>query len=245
MPALTVERLESLLRAAERAHGPYEGKLGHRDEDWPKWYAQFMLPEILNAGTAGHQPVTLTGRFVELRPLRLDHLDALCAVGLDPVLWRHTVSQITTQPELEQYLRTALDEQAAGRSLPFVIVSLADDVIVGSTRYGNIDRPNRHVEIGWTWVSPRWQRSPINTEAKLLLLRHAFETLDCKRVEFKTDRLNEQSRAALKRIGAVEEGTFRRHMLTQSGRWRDTVYFSIVAEEWPAVRASLEAKLAR
>jgi hypothetical protein len=99
-----------------------------------------------------------------------------------------------------------LDEQEAGRSLPFAIVSLADGVIVGSTRYGNIDRPNRHVEIGWTWVAPRWQRTAINAEAKLMLLRHAFETLGCIRVEFKTDRLNEQSRTALKRIGAVEEG---------------------------------------
>ena len=245
MAALTAERLESLLGAAERAHGAYERGLGHRDEDWPKWYADFMLPLLLDASALGHQPITLTGRSVELRPLHMNHLDALCEVGLEPALWRHTVSQITTRGELERYLRTALDEQAAGRSLPFVLVSRADQVIVGSTRYGNIDRPNRRVEIGWTWVAPRWQRTSINTEAKLLLLRHAFETLGCMRVEFKTDRLNEQSRTALQRIGAVEEGTFRRHMLTQSGRWRDSVYFSIVAEDWPAVREALEAKLAR
>jgi RimJ/RimL family protein N-acetyltransferase len=241
MAVLSVERLSTLLKEAKGAHAEYERRLGRRDEVWPEWYAQFLCGRI--AATEGLSPVTLTGRFVELRPLRMEHLDALCAVGLDPALWRHTVSQITTRAELEAYVRTALDEQEAGRSLPFAILSLADGVIVGSTRYGNIDRFNRHVEIGWTWVAPRWQRTAINTEAKLLLLRHAFETLDCMRVEFKTDRLNEQSRTALQRIGAVEEGVFRRHILTQSGRWRDSVYFSILAEEWPAIRGTLEARL--
>lgn len=247
MNALTAKRLESLLLDAKRAHGEYERTLGHGDEDWPKWYAEFMSRQLATTpqATAGHQPVTLTGRAVELRPLRMDDLDALCAVGLEPALWRHTISQITTRAELEAYLRTALEDQEAGRALPFVIVSRSDGVIVGSTRYGNIDRPNRHVEIGWTWVAPRWQRTPINTEAKLLLLRHAFESLGCVRVEFKTDRLNEQSRTALQRIGAVEEGTFRSHMLTQSGRWRDSVNFSILVQEWPAVRGALERRLAR
>jgi N-acetyltransferase len=241
MAVLSVERLSTLLTEAKGAHAEYERRLGRRDEVWPEWYAQFLCERI--AAAEGLSPVTLKGRFVELRPLRMEDLDALCAVGLDPALWRHTVSQITTRAELEDYVRTALDEQEVGRSLPFAILSLADGVIVGSTRYGNIDRPNRHVEIGWTWVAPRWQRTAINTEAKLLLLRHAFETLDCMRVEFKTDRLNEQSRTALKRIGAVEEGVFRRHILTQSGRWRDSVYFSILAEEWPAIRGTLEARL--
>lgn len=191
------------------------------------------------------QPVTLRGRFVELRPLTLDDTDALVAVGLDPELWRLSVSQVTSEADMERYIQTALEEQAAGRSLPFLISSQLDGSVVGSTRYGNIDRYNRRVEIGWTWVAPPWQRTPINTEAKLLLLRHAFESLGCVRVEFKTDRLNEKSRAALRRIGAVEEGIFRRHMITDTGRWRDSVYFSVVAEEWPAVRAGLEAKLAR
>ena len=197
-----------------------------------------LTPERLAA-------VTLTGRFVELRPLTRDDTEALVAVGLDPGLWQHTVSQVRSHADMARYIETALEEQSAGRSLPFIIGSRSDQRVVGCTRYGNIDRHNRRVEIGWTWVAPPWQRTPINTEAKLLLLRHAFESLGCVRVEFKTDRLNEKSRAALHRIGAVEEGTFRRHMITDSGRWRDSVYFSIVAEEWPAVRAGLEARLAR
>ncbi len=190
------------------------------------------------------QPVTLTGKSVRLDPLTRDHRDGLCAVGLDEELWRFTVSQVRDSTDMERYVRAALDEQAAGRSLPFAIVSLPDETVVGCTRYGNIDPHNRRVEIGWTWVGRRWQRSSVNTEAKLLLLTHAFDALDCMRVEFKTDRLNERSRQALRRIGAVEEGILRRHMLTEHGRWRDSVYYSIVAEEWPAVRATLEQRLA-
>ena len=191
------------------------------------------------------RPVTLTGTSVRLDPLALDHLDGLCAAGLDDELWRFSVIQVRNRTDLESYLRTALEEQAAGRSLPFTIVSLLDQTVVGCTRYGNIDPSNRRVEIGWTWVGRRWQRSAVNTEAKLLLLTHAFDTLGCMRVEFKTDQLNERSRQALRRIGAVEEGVLRRHMLTDQGRWRDSVYYSIVADEWPAVRAALRQRLAR
>lgn len=189
-------------------------------------------------------PVTLTGRFVELRPLSLEDTDALCAVGLDAKLWRYTISQVANRADMERYIRAALDEQAAGRSLPFVVVSRSDGVAAGSTRYGNIDRHNRRVEIGWTWVAPRWQRTPVNTEAKLLLLTHAFEFLGCVRVEFKTDRLNEKSRAALRRIGAIEEGTLRHHLLTETGRFRDSTYYSILVEEWPGVRQALLQHLA-
>ena len=198
-----------------------------------------------SARAGHHQPVTLTGRFVQLRPLTLDQTESLVAIGLDPDLWLYTVNQVKHHADMKRYIETALEEQAAGRSQPFVIISRSDGRVVGSTRYGNIDRHHRRVEIGWTWVAASWQRTPINTEAKLLLLRHAFESLGCVRVEFKTDRLNEKSRAALRRIGAVEEGIFRRHMITDTGRWRDSVYYSIVAEEWPTIRAGLEAKLAR
>src|SRR5207253_8485009 len=114
---------------------------------------------------------------------------------------------------------------------------------IGSTRYGNIDRTHHRVVIGWTWLAREWQRTSMNTEAMYLLLRHAFETLGCIRVELKTDSLNSRSRAAILRIGAREEGTFRNHMLTASGRIRHTVYFSIVDSEWPAVRARLETLL--
>ncbi len=141
------------------------------------------------------------------------------------------------------YIEAALNEQERGLALPFAIVEKATGRAIGSTRYANIDRMHHRVEIGWTWVARDWQRTPMNTEAKYLLLRHAFETLGCMRVELKTDSLNERSRAAILRIGAREEGIFRNHMITASGRVRHTVYFSIIDSEWPAVKARLEAKL--
>jgi RimJ/RimL family protein N-acetyltransferase len=116
---------------------------------------------------------------------------------------------------------------------------------VGSTRFANIDRENKHLEIGWTWIGKPWQRTAVNTEAKYLMLRHAFEELGCIRVEFKTDSLNQQSRNALLGIGAKEEGTFRNHMITQDGRYRHSVYFSVIDSEWPEVKRGLEERLAR
>lgn len=168
---------------------------------------------------------------------------ALCAVGLDADLWRWIPTQVRSRDDMERYVQTALADQREGRALPFVILVLPERTAAGSTRYANIDHANRRLEIGWTWVARPWQRTAVNTQAKLLLLTHAFETLKCERVEFKTDRLNERSRAALLRIGATEEGVFRHHVLTHSGRWRDSVYFSILAEEWPGVRDALERKL--
>jgi RimJ/RimL family protein N-acetyltransferase len=141
------------------------------------------------------------------------------------------------------YIHTALNEQANGSALPFALIETARSRLIGSTRFGNIDRAHHRVEIGWTWVARQWQRTASNTEAKYLLLRHAFETLKCIRVELKTDSLNDRSRAAILRIGAREEGTFRNHMITASGRIRHTVYFSILDSEWPEVKARLEAKL--
>lgn len=189
------------------------------------------------------QPVVLDGRFVRLDPLSPEHLGPLLEIGLDPELWRWTAGVVRNPKEMEDYIRTALAEQAQGRSLPFATVHRPSGRTVGSTRFGNIDRENRRVEIGWTWIGRPWQRTAVNTEAKHLMLRHAFEVWDCLRVEFKTDRLNEQSRRALLRIGAKEEGMLRSHMITATGRVRDSVYFSIIAAEWPEVRARLEEKL--
>jgi RimJ/RimL family protein N-acetyltransferase len=141
------------------------------------------------------------------------------------------------------YIETALSEQEHGASLPFAIIEKATRRAIGSTRYGNIDRTHHRIEIGWTWVGREWQRTAVNTEAKYLLLKHAFETLGCMRVELKTDSLNERSRAAILRIGAREEGIFRNHIITARGRIRHTVYFSIIDSEWPAVKARLEGKL--
>jgi RimJ/RimL family protein N-acetyltransferase/ribosomal protein S18 acetylase RimI-like enzyme len=190
-------------------------------------------------------PRILEGDHVRLEPLAPEHLDALCAVGLDPELWRLSVSRIATRDDMRAYLQTALDEAGQGSALPFATVERSSGKVVGSTRFANADRANRRVEIGWTWIGRPWQRTPLNTEAKYLMLRHAFETLGLIRVEFKTDVLNERSRRALLRIGAKEEGILRAHMITAGGRLRDSIYFSIVAPEWPGVRAWLEERLAR
>jgi len=191
------------------------------------------------------EPVTLEARVVRLEPLVELHHASLCEVGLDPELWRWIPYRVCTAEEMRSYVRDALRAQAAGSALPFATVERASGRVVGSTRYINIDQQNRPVEIGATWIAQPWQRSAINTEAKYLMLRHAFEALGCIRVELKTDALNEKSRNAIRRIGAREEGTLRQHVVTWTGRLRDTVYFSILDSEWPRVKADLEARLAR
>ncbi|MGC1267790.1 MAG: GNAT family protein [Candidatus Acidiferrum sp.] len=188
-------------------------------------------------------PVTIEGRHVRLEPLSEKHHAGLSDVGLDEELWRWIPAAVRTPQEMSAYIGTALDEQARGVSLPFALIEKSSGRAIGSTRYGNIDRTHHRVEIGWTWVAPAWQRTAINTEAKYLLLRHAFETLGCIRVELKTDSLNERSRVAILRIGAREEGTFRNHMITASGRIRHTVYFSITDSEWPEVKARLQSRM--
>lgn len=188
-------------------------------------------------------PMTLEGRHVRLEPLAKAHLAGLAQVGLDEELWSWIPSPVRTTEEMAAYIETALDEQQRGVSLPFAILEKATGRGIGCTRYGNIDRTHHRLEIGWTWVARAWQRTAVNTEAKYLLLKHAFETLQCMRVELKTDSLNERSRAAILRIGAREEGIFRNHMITASGRIRHTVYFSIIDSEWPLVKAGLKSKL--
>jgi RimJ/RimL family protein N-acetyltransferase len=191
------------------------------------------------------EAVTLAGRHVRLEPLSPEHVPALCEVGLDPELWRWTLTVIRTPEEMRAYVETALRERDEGRALPFATVDAESGRPIGSTRFGNVSMADGRVEIGCTWVARPWQRTPANTEAKYLMLRHAFETLGCVRVELKTDALNARSRAAILRVGAREEGVLRKHMRSQGGRMRDTVYFSILDDEWPAVRAGLEARLAR
>jgi len=188
-------------------------------------------------------PVILQGRHVRLEPLTLEHVAALAEVGLDDDLWKWIPTPVRTLDEMNAYVQTALQEQAAGSALPFALIEKSSGHAIGSTRYANIERVHYRLEIGWTWVARPWQRTAINTEAKYLLLRHAFEMLKCMCVELKTDSFNERSRAAILRIGAREEGTFRNHMITTSGRIRHTVYFSIIDSEWPGVRARLEAML--
>jgi N-acetyltransferase len=190
-------------------------------------------------------PVTLEGQSVRLEPLSFSHHAGLCDVGLAEELWRWIPQPVRTPEEMREYIATALKSQTEGSALPFATVERATGKVIGSTRYGNIDRVNRHVEIGWTWLGSEWQRTAANTEAKFLMLRHAFETLGCLRVELKTDSLNERSRNAILRIGAKEEGIFRNHMITHSGRIRHSVYYSIIDSEWPAVKVCLIEKLSR
>ena len=191
------------------------------------------------------EPVTLHGDHVRLEPVTLAHLDALVDIGLEDELWRWTVSQIRTREDMRAYLEEALEAQAQGSALPFVTIDQASNRVAGSTRFANIDREHRRAEIGWTWIASLWQRTAVNTEAKYLMFCHAFETWRCIRVELRTDALNARSRAAILRIGATEEGTFRNHLITKSGRFRDTVYYSILDREWPGVKRRLEKWLAR
>lgn len=192
------------------------------------------------------QPVVLAGVHVRLEPLDLDrHWPGLVAIGLEPSLWAFTASQVKTADELRAYFDKALDEQRLGTALPFATIDVASGRVCGSTRFGNLVREHRRVEIGWTWLGTAFQRSARNTEAKLLMLQHAFETWGCRRVEFKTSSTNAKSQAAMRRLGLVEEGTFRKWMVLADGAPRDTVWFSVIDDEWPTRRAQLTALLAR
>jgi N-acetyltransferase len=187
-------------------------------------------------------PVTLEGVRVRMEPLDLSrHFHGLRAIGLDPDLWKWTLNACGTEAELRDYLDTALREQAEGRSMPFATIDRASGQVAGCTRFGNIERTHRKVEIGWTWVGRPFQRSHVNTAAKYLMLSHAFEIWACVRVELKTNVLNRRSRDAMLRIGCVEEGVLRNHMISDRGVPRDTVYYSILDREWPAVKERLEA----
>ena len=189
------------------------------------------------------EPVTLEGEYVRLEPLSLAHHAGLVEAGLDEAIWRYMPQTLRTPEDMRAFIEAALEAQAAGTALPFATVDKASSHAIGSTRFFNIDRTHRRLEIGWTWLGLAWQRTAANTEAKYLMLAHTFETLGCIRVEFKTDSLNERSRAAILRIGAREEGTFRNHMIMPDGRLRHSVYYSIIDSEWPEVKARLEAKL--
>lgn len=188
-------------------------------------------------------PCTLAGRHVVLEPLTLGHVDALWEVGQDPDLWRFTPTRVDSPAAMRNYVMVALREQETGIALPFVTREAAGGRVIGSTRFHAISPEDRRVEIGWTWLGRPWQRTAANTEAKYLMLRHAFETWGCVRVELKTSRLNERSRAAIRRIGGIEEGILRRHRRNDDGTWRDTVYYSILDDEWPVVKQRLESRL--
>jgi RimJ/RimL family protein N-acetyltransferase len=191
------------------------------------------------------EPIVLSGQAIRLEPLNETHHGGLCEAGLDEELWRLIPYRVSSAEEMSRYIQSAQAASKAGTVLAFATVDIASARVIGSTRFMNIDPANRRVEIGSTWIAKPWQRSVVNTEAKYLMLRHAFETWGCLRVELKTDALNLRSRAAILRIGAKQEGILRRHIITWSGRVRDTVYFSVLDSEWPEVQAELRRKLGR
>jgi RimJ/RimL family protein N-acetyltransferase len=193
------------------------------------------------------KPITLEGMAVRLEPLRLEHAPLLWdVVKNDSAETFRWIPYSMAKPEdFQTVVEKALAELQRGESLPFATVEKESGRVIGSTRYMNIDVANRRVEIGSTWIAPAWQRSAINTEAKYLMIRQAFEDWGCLRVELKTDSLNQKSRNAILRLGAKEEGTLRQHMTTYTGRLRDTVYFSILDKEWPEVKGRLEDRLTR
>jgi RimJ/RimL family protein N-acetyltransferase len=190
-------------------------------------------------------PFTLTGSHVRLEPLRTEHAPMLWDIAKDHLadLFQWIPYQLKSLEDFQEFNRSVLVEQSRGVSLPFATFELKSNQIVGTTRYMNMDLANRKVEVGSTWIAPPWQRTVVNTEAKYLMLCHAFETWKCLRVELKTDAMNQRSRNAILRLGAKEEGILRKHLLTWNGRQRDSVYFSILNTEWPEVKARLEEKL--
>jgi N-acetyltransferase len=188
-------------------------------------------------------PVRITGTRVALEPLSMRHVDDLAVAGADEAIWRWLPTAHYQPGSMRAFVESALVAQERRAALPFATIDLLSGKAVGSTRYHHIDAEHRRLEIGVTWIGPGQQRSHINTEAKLLQFWYAIDVLKCRRVELKADVDNAKSRAAILRLGAMEEGTFRKHMLYADGRNRDNVYFSVIDDDWPAVRARLESKL--
>ncbi len=189
------------------------------------------------------EKTTLVGPRVKLEPLSLSHLLGLARAITDGALWEVPVTFVPHPQDLPQFLSAAESAFLSQMELVFAAIDVATDTVVGSTRFRCIDIPDQRVEIGFTFIAKSWQRTYINTEAKYLMLRHAFEQWNCNRVEFLTDVLNTKSRTAIIRIGAREEGTLRNHMVMRDGRIRDSVMFSIVGAEWPQLKILLESKL--
>lgn len=191
-------------------------------------------------------PVTLTGQHVRIEPLTATHVADLASVAVEPEMWAYLPARAPRdETEVAAWIAGALAEAAKGTRIPFAIIDRASGRAVGSTSYLDVAPEHRRIEIGWTWLGAPARRTAVNTECKLLLLRHAFETLGCGRVQLKTDGRNLRSQTAIARLGAVREGVLRKHVILPDGFVRDTVMFSITADEWPGVRARLEDFLAR
>jgi RimJ/RimL family protein N-acetyltransferase len=187
----------------------------------------------------------LVGPRIQLRPIRYSDAEALIQAAADGELWNLPFTVVPSSETMTDYIRAALQGQEAGTILPYVTVIRDSDRVVGSTRFWKVDRVNRKLEIGSTWISASWQKSFVNTEAKFLMLQYAFETLKCFRVQFTTDETNTPSRNAILRLGAKQEGIVRNERIMPNGRKRNSIRFSIIDDEWPGVRASLEKRMAR
>lgn len=185
------------------------------------------------------QSVILQNYKARLEPLQKEHFEELKSIAFDESLWKFTTTKIHTEKDLQKYIDTAIEEREKLQSYPFVIYDVASGKIAGSTRYGNISPVHCRVEIGWTWYASFFQRTGLNRACKFELLQYAFEQLDCIRVELKTGNLNQQSQTAIAKIGATKEGILRKHMIQDDGNFRDTVYFSILQEEWPSIKQTI------
>jgi RimJ/RimL family protein N-acetyltransferase len=189
-------------------------------------------------------PLILEGRHVRLEPLQLSHADALTRVGCDPRIWEFSRTLLQGREDVDRYIARAIEGRDAHTAYPFATIERTSGQPVGSTRFENMALDERRVEVGWSWLAPRWWRTPINTEAKYLMLRHAFDHWQCVRVEFKVLVANERSLTSIRRVGAHVEGTLRKRLPYRDGDFRDVVYLSIIDEEWPGVKARLEQRLA-
>lgn len=188
-------------------------------------------------------PVTLEGTLVRLEPLTPEHAESMFESACFPEIWTYMHDRLLTREAVDMYIAVALAAQEQGAALPFAIVEQSSGKVIGSTRLGNIAHRDRGVEIGWTWLTPRVWKTPINTECKWLLLRHCFEVLGCIRVQLKTDSRNHNSQRAIARLGAVREGVLRNHMIMPDGYVRDSVFFSFIDKEWPEVDQRLRTLL--
>ncbi len=192
------------------------------------------------------KPVVLQGKYVRLEPLTEAHVPGLAEIGVGQAFWDFMLyGNMNSVDDMRYWVLDILSRATRGRDLPFVVIHLASGRIAGATRYLNIVPEDRGLEIGGTWYGPEFQRTAVNTESKYLLLRHAFETLGCIRVQLKTDSRNVRSQKAIERLGAVKEGVLRNHMILPDGRYRDSVFYSILDAEWPGVKKRLEGMLAQ
>jgi len=200
----------------------------------------------MNTEVLWKKAVTLTGKFVRLEPLSEAHIPALALAGRDESIWKYMLyTDLTSEERMAAWVRDMLSRQQTGTDLPFAVIHLASGRASGATRFMDMRPLHRSLEIGGTWYAPEFQRTAVNTECKHLMLKYAFEELNCIRVQFKVDARNEHSIRAIARLGAVREGVLRNHYILQDGSFRDSVYFSILDREWPAAKTLLEDRLKR